>query len=451
MAKQLQFVVLFLQTFIDRHKKFFPWSILAGFFLTLLVMQIYPLYVTVAGKKHDKIGIVGRFNERNLPVFIQNQISLGLTMLGTDGEATASLAKSWETDEKGTTYIFHLLPDISWHDGKKFTAGDINYRLQGVTFDPVNETTLKVTLKEVFAPLPVFMSQPLFKANLNGLGIYKVVRLIKNGDTISEMTLKSQDFRSGGQDTKYPTLTYKFYSNFDDALLAFKMGEINILKEINNLRDLKAWKNVTIKEITRYDRFTGIFFNLNNPLFKEKEVRQALAYALPKIDDFDKAYSPISPLSWAYSKKIRLYNSDLETASKMLSKSPVSSSSTEIVLSTYANLIQEAQTVADSWKKAGLNVKVKVENSIPADYQVFLLTQMIPPDPDQYSYWQSTQEGINITSYSNPKIDKLLEDGRKTVDKESRMKIYADFQRYLVDDSPVIFLYFPKIYQAERK
>lgn len=135
----------------------------------------------------------------------------------------------------------------------------------------------------------------------------------------------------------------------------------------------------------------------------------------------------------------------------MLSKSPLASASAEIVLSTYANLVQEAQTIADAWKKAGLNVKVKVENTIPADYQIFLLTQMIPPDPDQYSYWQSTQEGINITSYSNPKIDKLLEDGRKTLDKEARIKIYADFQRYLVDDSPVIFLYFPKVYQVERK
>lgn len=444
MAKQLQFVVLFLQTFIDRHKKYFPWSILIGFFLTLLIMQIYPLYISMVGKKHDKIGVVGRFDERNLPVFIQNQISLGLTMLTPDGEATASLAKSWEVDEKGTTYTFHLLPDISWHDGKKFTARDINYRMQGVTFEPVNETTLKVTLKEVFAPLPVFMSQPILKPNLNGLGIYKVIRLLKNGDNISEMTLKPED-------SKYPTLTYKFYPNLDDALLAFKMGEINILKEINNLRDIKTWKNVNIKEITRFDRFTGIFFNLNNALFKEKEVRQALAYALPKIDDYEKAYSPISPLSWAYSKKIRLYNTDLETATKMLSKSPLASASAEIVLSTYANLVQEAQTIADAWKKAGLNVKVKVENTIPADYQIFLLTQMIPPDPDQYSYWQSTQEGINITSYSNPKIDKLLEDGRKTLDKEARIKIYADFQRYLVDDSPVIFLYFPKVYQVERK
>ena len=444
MAKQLQFVVLFLQTFIDRHKKYFPWSILIGFFLTLLIMQIYPLYISMVGKKHDKIGVVGRFDERNLPLFIQNQISLGLTMLASDGEATASLAKSWEVDEKGTTYTFHLLPDINWHDGKKFTARDINYRMQGVTFEPVNETTLKVTLKEVFAPLPVFMSRPISKPNLNGLGIYKVIRLLKNGETISEMTLKPQD-------TKYPTLTYKFYPNLDDALLAFKMGEINILKEINNLRDIKTWKNVNIKEITRFDRFTGIFFNLNNVLFKEKEVRQALAYALPKIDDYEKAYSPISPLSWAYSKKIRLYNTDLETATKMLSKSPLASASAEIVLSTYANLVQEAQTVADNWKKAGLNVKVKVENTIPADYQIFLLTQMIPPDPDQYSYWQSTQEGINITSYSNPKIDKLLEDGRKTLDKEARIKIYADFQRYLVDDSPVIFLYFPKVYQVERK
>jgi len=79
------------------------------------------------------------------------------------------------------------------------------------------------------------------------------------------------------------------------------------------------------------------------------------------------------------------------------------------------------------------------------------LTFQVPSDPDQYQFWQSTQEDTNITHYTNLKIDKLLEDGRKTLDKDTRKKIYADFQRYLVDDSPVIFLYFPKAYTVERK
>jgi len=75
----------------------------------------------------------------------------------------------------------------------------------------------------------------------------------------------------------------------------------------------------------------------------------------------------------------------------------------------------------------------------------------VPADPDQYVYWQSTQENTNISNYSSPKIDKLLEDGRKTLDTDARKKIYADFQFYLVDDAPAIFLYYPKVVTIRRK
>jgi peptide/nickel transport system substrate-binding protein len=195
----------------------------------------------------------------------------------------------------------------------------------------------------------------------------------------------------------------------------------------------------------------GIFINLRNPNFNDKEVRQALALGTPAFPDYEKAISPLSPLSWAYSRKIRVYNYDPEAAIKILSKSPFASESSELVLSTFPSLLSSAQTIADTWNKLGVKTRVKVENSIPSDYDVMLLVQSIPPDPDQYQYWQSTQEGTNLTHYNNPKIDKFLEDGRKEIDKDKRMKIYADFQRYLVDDVPVIFMYYPKSYTVERK
>ena len=169
------------------------------------------------------------------------------------------------------------------------------------------------------------------------------------------------------------------------------------------------------------------------------------------MGDEEKAHSPISPLSWAYSQKIRLYNEDLDAATKILSKSELATSSNQITISTYAPFLDLAEKIADSWSKAGIFVKVKVENSLQPDFQVALIAQSIPADPDQYQYWQSTQEDTNKTNFSNQKIDKLLEDGRRSLDQDTRKKIYADFQRYLVDDAPVLFLFYPRVYQVERK
>lgn len=444
MRKHFQFILLFIQTFIIRHKKYLALGGIIGFFTTLFLVSTYPFYAELITKRHTKIGIIGRFTERNLPLFIQNQISLGLTALTPSGEATPSLARFWEVDANNTTYTFYLHPDIYWHDGKHFIAKDIDYKLQGATFESINDLTLKVTLKEPYAPLPTILSPPILKQNLVGLGIYKVARVKYAGEAISELTLTSQK-------TSLPLLAYKFYPTVDGAILAFKRGEINIIQDMSSFGDLNKWKNIKILETTSYDRFVGIFFNLNNPLFKEKVVRQALTYATSTSEGVEKVYSPISPLSWAYSQKIRLYRYDPEAAKKILSKNPISSPSTQLTLTTYVSLLETAQAIADAWNKIGVDVKVKVETSLPTNYQVLLATQTIPPDPDQYQYWQSTQNVANLTHYSNLKIDKLLEDGRKTSDKEARKKIYADFQRYLVDDAPAIFLYHPKVYTIERK
>jgi len=48
------------------------------------------------------------------------------------------------------------------------------------------------------------------------------------------------------------------------------------------------------------------------------------------------------------------------------------------------------------------------------------------------------------------KIDKLLEDGRTTIDQKERRLIYFDFQKSLLEELPAIFLYFPNRYQVSR-
>ncbi|MFA5795842.1 MAG: hypothetical protein WC885_01540, partial [Candidatus Shapirobacteria bacterium] len=74
----------------------------------------------------------------------------------------------------------------------------------------------------------------------------------------------------------------------------------------------------------------------------------------------------------------------------------------------------------------------------------------IPADPDQYTFWHSTQEKTNITHLNNSRIDKLLEEGRLTFNLQDRKKIYLDFQKFLLEESPVIFISYPTIYSVSR-
>lgn len=443
MRRHLQFVLLFVSVFFKKHRKELVIASISGFFMTLFIIQAYPLMINLTGLKNLKIGIIGKAGESNLPDFIQKQISFGLTSLNSEGEASPAAASSWDITDNAKTYTFHIRKNLLWHDGQEFTARDIKYKLKDAVFTVLDDYTLQISLKDPYVILPVILSQPLVKDGRIGLGGYKIVRVDYDGESIALISLQSAL-------PGYPPITYKFYPDISQAILAFKLGEINVLKDIVSFDNLDKWSKIKIDKTSDYNRFVGLFFNLDNPWFKVKEIRQALAYALPEFDDFDKVFTPISPLSWGYSKNVRLYNSDPDSAAKILSKSPLASSSSVLTISTYPSYVAQAEKIAESWNKFGLNVKVKVENTFNSSFQIFLMSQPIPPDPDQYSYWQSTQENTNITHYNNPKIDKLLEEGRKTQDKSARKKIYYDFQRYLVDDLPVIFLYYPKIYQIER-
>jgi peptide/nickel transport system substrate-binding protein len=121
-----------------------------------------------------------------------------------------------------------------------------------------------------------------------------------------------------------------------------------------------------------------------------------------------------------------------------------------IELTTTPAYTDYAQSIIENWRQIGVDATLKIV-SFPDtnEYQALLIGQQIPQDPDQYALWHSTQS-TNITRYQNPKIDKLLEDGRKVANKEERKLIYQDFQRFLVEDSPATFLFNLKTYNLIR-
>jgi len=156
-----------------------------------------------------------------------------------------------------------------------------------------------------------------------------------------------------------------------------------------------------------------------------------------------RAIGPISPNSWGYNPQVKQYQKDIEKTKE--------AKDLQIKLSTLPNLLSTAEIIANDWKEAGITTEIEVVSAIPTNYQAFLATVDIPKDPDQYSLWHSTQTGTNISNYKNPRIDKLLEDGRTELDQETRRKIYLDFQKFLVEDVPTIFLYHPTFYTIIRK
>lgn len=250
-----------------------------------------------------------------------------------------------------------------------------------------------------------------------------------------------------------------------------------------------------------------IFFNAkNNAALADKKVRQALAYAIDKNKVVSEAVggsgrvidSPILPESFAYYENVRRYDYNTASSSQLLAEAgwktaeltaedinqaeeDLASDDEEkknqarlkinmgegkwlvkdnnyliLELTTVDNpeYVKAAESVAGFWQ--AVNVKVGINlvaaNQIQTDairnrnFAALFYSEIAGADPDSYAFWHSSQigqTGLNIADYVNKDVDKLLEDGRLTLDEQARREKYQKFQEILSEDEPVIFLYSP--------
>jgi peptide/nickel transport system substrate-binding protein len=400
-------------------------------------------------EKHvHKIGLVGKFSLSQLPLDVQQLIGYGLTAINEDGTVQPSLASSWTTSEDGKTYTFTLKDQIYWHDGTPVMAKDIDYNFSDVATTYLDDKTIQFQLKEAFSPFPGVVSRPIFKKGLIGTGEYRVVSLKRNGQIVEEIILKPL-----AKNSQEDEVIYRFYPSEEAVRTAFKLGEVDQINNLSKLGELKDWPNLEIKPEVKYNRYVAIFFNTKSEKLADKSVRQALAYALEKPWT-PRAFGPINPNLWVYNPSLKQYKEDLENARKLLKSvfaPEAMPESITIELSTVPSLLEEAEKIKQDWEKIPIKTNIRVVNVIPDDFEALLVTQELSPDPDQYTLWHSTQPVTNISRFESPKIDKLLEDGRKTMDREERKEIYQDFQRFIVEETPAIFLYHPTLYTVSRK
>ena len=438
--KKIRFFFHFTIAIVKKQYKI----IFLGLILGVSAFFILPNVYSRLPKPNDveKIGVVGQYLINDIPLSILQEISYGLTTVSEKGEAVPALAEKWSVLDDGKTYVFNLSDKkIYWHDGKEFSPDDINYNFNDIEFSR-SDGTLTFKLKEPFSPLPIVLSKPLFKKGLIGLGEYKVKKIESNGKFIESISLVPN------KDKSLPEKLYRFYNNENDLKTAYNLGEVDKLNNVFSLDGLSMGNSAKATPAIIENAYIGLFFNTTNPPFSNKSFRQALAYAIPKESAPRRVLTPLNPNSWVYNPDVKPYNQDIQHSLKLLENEVIDKNSV-ISIQTFPQFESIANQVRDSWKQIGINSEVKIISFVPEDFDVLIIAREIPEDPDQYYFWHSTQEG-NLSKFKNLRIDKLLEDGRRTVNAEERKDIYFDFQRFLVEESPVVFLSHPVVYNISR-
>ncbi|BCX14883.1 MAG: peptide-binding protein [Patescibacteria group bacterium] len=442
MSFSLRYSLKLIQAFLLRFKSLILIGFLMGVLIFFLLKFVILPFITLG--KTERIGIVGKYRIETLPNDILSLISYGLSRNNSDGSSEPMLAKSWETPDKGKTWIFYLNENLFWQDGTKIKSSDISYNFSDVEIEKPDEKTIIFKLKNPFSPFPTVVSKPIFKKGLLGAGDWKVKKISISGGYVEKLILTDKNKNQK---------IFRFYPTEDRLKLALKMGEVDIIENLLDPTPFDKWSSLKIKENINKKQIVTIFFNSNDKFLSEKVIRQALYYAIDKNKlSSNSAYSPIYPESWAYNPLIKHYDFDLDKAKKMINSLPAEAKKDlSINLTTTPALLDSAEKIVKMWKELGINSSVQISSIIPDNYQALLVIFEPPVDPDQYPIWHSTQTNINYSQYKNPRIDSLLEEGRSKLDLEDRKKIYFDFQRFLLEEAPAAFLYHPTFYTISRK
>ena len=421
-----------------------------GIFFFLLSTSRLLVHILPVEKKII-VGAVGPFTADALPSDIEKKLSFGLTQLAPNGSVIPGAASSWKVDDNGKKYTFFLKKDIRFNDGRKLTANTINYDFSDVVTQKPDQQTLVFTLKDPYSPFLVTVSRPLYREGLIGIGEYKIQNIELNGDFIKSLTLASTK-------SKFKIERHIFYPTEEALKIAFALGEVNKAVGLTDTTfrntSFSSYPNTKVLRKTDYTKLVTVFYNTHDQVLSDKKIRNGLTYALPAVfKNGERSYVPYPPQSMYHSNdSITKREQDFEHAKVLIDASlseATGSAKTTINLKTLGKYLSVAEDIAKIWRGVGVEVRIEKVDNIPTQFQAYLGDFNLPKDPDQYVVWHSNSSK-NITRYKNLRIDKLLEDGRTIIDTKQRQEIYTDFQKYLLDDSPASFLFFPYEYEVSK-
>ena len=389
-----------------------------------------------------RIGMVGTYQEHDLPQEVARLISKPLVSALLDGSMEPELLGGWDINNDATEFRFKLKDGLLWSDGSPIKLSEININIPNTEVSFSDEGIIQFKLKEPYSPLPSLLTKPIFKkGSLLGTGPYSVSKVEKSRIFITKITLipASSDL---------PTVYIRFYPSEKVAVAGLNLGEVQALLGVTNPNVFEDNPQIEILRKTDFGKIVTLLYNTTDPALSNRSLRQALSFQASIVEGEEVANNPYPPNSWAKDPDAKKFLSNTDEASSALERAksslPQEKLKGEFNLTTIPNLERVGEKIISSWKELGLHVNLRTEAGIPQNFQILLITQSIPQDPDQYFLWHSSQGKTNLSKYDSKRVDKDLEDGRKLIPKDERRSKYFDFQKTLLEDAPATFLYFPK-------
>jgi ABC-type transport system substrate-binding protein len=426
------------------------------------------------------------------------EIFSGLVTLNAQLEVVPDLAERWVIQPDGRTYTFYLREEARFHDGRPVTAADVAYSLQRAC-DPstgssvagvylgdivgarevlegraeqirgvqvVDDHTLRLTIDE---PKTYFLAkltystafvvdrdnvgQPEWATRPNGTGPFRLV------EYTSERIVLERNDRFYREAPRVKRVV--FVLSGGSPMSMYENGELDIAavgpSDVERVRDPANPLHAQLVTVPQLDVYY-LAFDVTQPPFDDAKVRQAVSLAIDRQKLADvvlqgmarPAQGIVPPGMPDYERERSLLGFDAERARRLIEESvyadvtrlpPVTLS----IGGTSGELPAHIEAIV-AMLHDNLGVKLGVEQSddvFAQQPQLFVGGWSADyPDPEDFlDILFHSESDLNRMQYSNPEVDRLLEDARIEIDPQRREKLYQQAEEAILADAPWVPLW----------
>lgn len=384
-----------------------------------------------------------------------------------DGEWKGQLADSWEFSDDKLTVTFHLREDATFHSGDPVTAEDVKYsmdtnlerpgmaanRQKILDISVVDDHTVSLKLAypmesilfELATPTWGIMNKDYCEANgeeafinPDGSGAYK----LKSWNKGSSIELEAYEDYTGERGN-IKNVKFEIIPDQSTAIIALENGTVDLIVNATAANVTLLQDNDDIEILSGPSHTASkVFLNVRSGTTANKELRQAIAYAIDRTAINTVAYEDRGEVSTGifsdfmyYSGIDFSYEYDLEKAKELMKASGLSD--VTLTIKTSENYGSEVPTlIQENLSAIGIELKIEsLESSAHSDdylngnYELwYTASSQVLPDVSEMMY-VNYHAPENLDKYFAPEedfINEKLETARLESDADKKTELYDD-------------------------
>jgi peptide/nickel transport system substrate-binding protein len=415
-----------------------------------------------------------------------------LTSVGDNGDIAPGLAESWTPNADGTVWTFKIKSGVKWQSGGDLTVADIaatldrvvasgNSGIKGVldkgstVADSADPLTAVVTLLKPNGFFPYLVSPYNPQTAITPADYTAGTTLDQRPDGTGPFKLSKFDKATGasfvrndtwwGGKTPLDGVELQFFNDTGSMVNAFSGGSVDVIEQFDALGGDALLNDPNINLITiRATLHRQIWMRCDKGAFKDKRVRQAMAYTFDRqqmIDTLfkgkadignDHVIAPIYPY-WDSTQPQR--TQDIAKAKQLLADAGASGLKTTLHAAKLQEIPELAQLIQSGAQQAGFDVQLQVESlgtfygaqwcpakpadppcSGAADFGIVDYGHRATPDV-YLNAALNTGGAWNSSQYSSPDFDAAFVDFQKALDLDAHKAAAAKIQTILTEDTPI--------------